>query len=145
MGAFGDRGETRILPSGARRAAQLFEGQLAGCLPTALRAVIDVTPRPEKARSLGIQQDDERLRDRVDVEPEVGAPTSGGQVAVEIETLEDAAKAHPFGIEQPGAVTGLQNERFHAWIIAPEGDDQDSTVLRFRDDPRQRNDLSTLC
>jgi hypothetical protein len=41
-------------------------------------------------------------------------------------------------------VTRFQNERFHAWIIASERDEQDSAALRFRDDCRERDLLTTF-
>ena len=31
-----------------------------------------------------------------------------------------------------------------AWIIAPEGDDQDSTALRLHEDRREREHMATL-
>ena len=92
----------------------------------------------------GVEQHHEGLRHRVDVEPEVGAPTGGRRVAVQIEALQDAPEAHPFGIEEPGAVTGLQDERFHGWIIAQKRDDQPSTVLRLCDDRMASGRPATL-
>jgi hypothetical protein len=62
-------------------------------------------------------------------------------VAVEVKALQDAPEAHPFGIEEPSAVAGLKNERFHAWIIAQKRDDQPSTALRLCDDRSRVADL----
>ena len=77
---------------------------------------------------------DERLRDRIHLQPVVRPPRGGGGVGVQGESLQDAPEAHPFGIEEPSAVARLQDERFHAWIIAQKRDDQPSTVLRLCDD-----------
>jgi hypothetical protein len=120
--------------SGARRAPEVVERELAGRLAAALGTMVDVPPGPQQARPLGIEQYDEGLRHRVDVETEVGAPPRGCGVAVQIEALQDAPKAHPVGIEQPSAVARLQDERFHDWIIAQKRDDQPSAVLRLHDD-----------
>lgn len=134
----------RMGGSGASCAPQLFKGELAGCLPTALSAVVDVTPGPEQAGALVIQQNNERLGYRVYVQPEIRTPTGRCRVALQIETLQDTTKAHPLRIEEPSAVTRFQDERFHGWIIAPERDEQDSGALRFREDRREREDLPTL-
>jgi hypothetical protein len=106
--------------SGAGRTSQFIEGQLPGGLPAALRTVLHVPPRPQQTRALGVEQHHKRLRHRIDVEPEIGPPTGRCRVAIQIEALQDASKSHSIGIEEPRAVTRLQNERFHALDHRPK-------------------------
>src|ERR1700684_2842801 len=73
--------------SGASGATEVVEGQLAGGLSAALCAAIDMAPRSEQTRAFGVEQHDEGLRYRIDVESEVGAPTGGRRVAVQVQAL----------------------------------------------------------
>ena len=41
-------------------------------------------------------------------------------MVVEVKALQDAPEAHPVGIEEPGAVAGLQNKRFHLLDLYPQ-------------------------
>src|ERR1700722_3803593 len=105
-----------------------------------------MTPRAEKARALGIEQNDERLRDRVDLKSVIGAPRRGGGVSIESEALQHAPKAHLLGIEDPRAVAGLKDEQRivcggdhtadHARFIAEFGVECGSASLRNCDNPR---------
>ena len=60
--------------SGQRSSPEIIERQFGCLVATALRALLDVAPRPEQAGPLGVQQHDERLGDGVDLQAEVGAP-----------------------------------------------------------------------
>jgi hypothetical protein len=55
-------------------------------------------------------------------------------VIVQVKAFQNPSETHPIGIEKPGAVAGLQNEGFHAWIFTPKTDEIDTGVLRFDDD-----------
>src|SRR3984885_9580074 len=96
--------------SGQRSAAKLVQRELGSLVPATLRAVLDVSPRTEQSRPLGVQEDAEGLRDGVDLEPVVGPPGRRRSVRVQRKTLQDAPEAHPIGVEDPRAVAGLQNE-----------------------------------
>jgi hypothetical protein len=60
-----------------------------------------------------------------------------------VQALQDPAETHPFGVEEPGAVAGLQNKGFHTRIIALKTDENDTGVLRFRDDRDPRDTTAT--
>lgn|ERR1035441_2902718 len=108
--------------------AELVERKLGRRLPAALGAVLDVSPRAQETGPVRVEHDHEGLRVRIELESEVGPPGRGRIPGVEVQSLQDAAKTHARGVEKPGAVARLENERhigdlFHTAIL-PEGNDK---------------------
>jgi hypothetical protein len=64
-------------------------------------------------------------------------------VIVQVKALQDPSESHPIGVEEPGAVAGLQNEGFHGWIFTPKTDEIDTGVLRSHDDQDPRDPFAT--
>lgn len=118
--------------------AELVERELSRRFPAALRAVLDMTPRPEQPRALRVEHHDERLGVRIELEAEVGPPGRRRIPGVEVEPFQNAAKTHPGRVEKPRAVARLEDEwhiggRLHPAIL-PEGSDKSTTGrLRFDD------------
>ena len=69
--------------SGERGSPEILQRKLGRLIAAALRAVLDVSPAAQEAAALGVQEHDERFGDRVDLQPEVRAPTRRGGVGVE--------------------------------------------------------------
>jgi hypothetical protein len=80
-------------------------------IATALRAVFNMTPTPKQPTPFGIQQYNERLRDGIDFQTEVGAPACRRGMGVECQTLENSAEPQAVRVEDPSAVTGLKNKQ----------------------------------
>src|SRR5580658_2417652 len=93
-----------------RGRSQFVDRELGRCLAPALWAVLHVTPRSQQARPLGVQEHDERLGDRVELEAEVRPPGGRGVARVEVEPLQDPAEAHARRVKEPGAVAGLEDD-----------------------------------
>ena len=91
------------------RAPQLVQRELGGLVAAALGTVLDVAPGAQQPGALGIEQDDERLRDGVDLEPVIGAPRGGGVMRIERQALQHPAEAELLGVEDPRAVAGLED------------------------------------
>src|SRR5450755_798075 len=72
--------------------------------------MLDVSPAAQEAAALGVQEHDERLRDGVDLEPEVRTPTRRSGMGVQFEALQDPTEAQALGVENPGAVTRLKDK-----------------------------------
>ena len=60
-------------------------------------------------------------------------PVEAGWLS-KVQPLEHAPEAHALGIEQPGAVAGLQDKRFHGWIIARQRVEHTAGVFRLGDE-----------
>lgn len=138
-------GAGRKTGSARGSSAKLVERELGGRLTPALRAVLDVTPGTQEPAPLGVQHDDEGLRILVQLEAEVGPPGGGRIPGVEIQSLQDAAKPHAPGVEEPGAVAGLEDERhvrglFHAPIL-PQGNDKSASARLRLDDGMRATEI----
>src|SRR5579872_7066202 len=78
--------------SAVGRAAQLVDGELGCGVATALGTVLDVSPRPQQPRPLRIEQHDEGLGQRVELQTEIRAPGRRRIPSVEVQSLQDAAE-----------------------------------------------------
>jgi hypothetical protein len=93
--------------------AEVSQRELRCCLTTALGAVLDVTPAPEQASTLRIEQHDERLRKGVDLHAVAGLPLGGGRAGVMICAFYDPAKSRVLHVDDPRAVARLDDDLFH--------------------------------
>jgi hypothetical protein len=120
---------------------EFVQRELGRGVTTTLRAVFDVAPRTEQTGALGIQHHHEGLRVHVELETEVRPPGRRRIPSIKVQSLQDAAKAHPGGIEEPCAVARLEDERhvgrlFHTSILPQRSDKSTSGRLRLGDGMR---------
>src|SRR5579864_9119954 len=107
-------------PSSGGGGSDFVERQLSGCPPTALRTVIGVAPRSQQTAPLRVEHDHEGLRVGIDVETEVRPPFCGRRMAADIGAPEEAPEPHALGVEEPGAIARLDDDRFHPTIMPGE-------------------------
>ena len=87
-------------------------------MATALGAICRVPPRTQQSGAVGIEKHYEVLTLPVNLESEVGPPLCGHLTRPVPEALQDPFKAHPLRVEEPGAVTRLEDDRVHETIVA---------------------------
>jgi hypothetical protein len=99
----------------------------------ALSAVLGVPPATEQARPLRIEDHGEGLGVGRYLERMVGAPIRGHLKMALVASGEQTTEHHPIGVEVPGAVTRLEDQWFHDYIIDLQPGNGLAEVLHFDD------------
>ena len=79
----------------------------------ALCAVARMAPRAKQPGTVGVEKDHEVLTLLVDLESEIRSPLSGHPSRPGLEPLQGPSESHPLRVEEPGAVTRLEDDRVH--------------------------------
>jgi len=83
-----------------------------------------MTPGPEQASPVFMQDDHEGVRPRIEVQSEVGSPSGGRWLSGDREALQQALESLVLAIEDPDRVARLHNHRIaHSTPLPRRGND----------------------
>jgi hypothetical protein len=100
--------------SQADSATDVLQREFGGFVTSALSAVLGVPPRSDHARAGWIQQNGERLGLGINLEIPICAPFGGHPSIVNLYGFQNATELLSARVEDPGAMTRLQNDDVHA-------------------------------
>jgi hypothetical protein len=92
-----------------------------------------MAPAPEQTGAFRVQKHDERLRERVDLDAVAGLPFRGGRRTRAVRRLHDPAETGISPVDDPRAVTRLDDDFFHVGSIPRPQRNADTFSFRFRD------------
>ena len=130
--------ETRSEPLAQSGGSQFIEREFGCRFPATLCAMLDMAPASEETGPLRVEQNHERFRHRVNLEPEAGPPCRRCLPGTRIEPLEDPPEPRIFEIDDPRAVARFNDHGFHIEILPPKYLIQTAESLRLGDSSQRR-------